>query len=128
LNFQLIINQNADVCQVSDFHLVTFSGFTGVKKNIMLKCWQFWYTWLTFRFPPVIAIWHVAFWVGQRTIDKKYPKELDKGNFIIIVVIFALIIQNVLRFIIYLIQFTCLEGLCNMSQIQSNLSVGIILQ
>jgi hypothetical protein len=36
-----------------------------------------------------MAILHVAFWVGQRTIDKKYPKELDKGNFNIIVVIFA---------------------------------------
>ena len=34
---------------------------------------------------------------------KKYHNELDKGNFIIIVIIFTLIIQNVLHFIIYLI-------------------------
>lgn len=68
----------------------------------------------------MIAILHVAFWVGQRTIDKKYPKELDKGNLIIIVVIFALIIQNVLRFIIYLIQFTRLEGLCNIYYLENN--------
>jgi hypothetical protein len=46
-----------------------------------------------FNFDEAVQI-NVAFWVGQRTIDKKYPKELDKGNFIIIVVIFALIIQN----------------------------------
>ena len=68
----------------------------------------------------MIAILHVAFWVGQRTIDKKYPKELDKGNFIIIVVIFALFMQNVLHFIIYLIQFTCLEGLCNIYYLENN--------
>ena len=75
----------------------------------------------------VITILHVAFWMGERTIDKNYHKELDKGNFIIIVVIFALIIQNVLHFIIYLIQFTCLEGLYNIYYLENNTDLSTFM-
>ena len=35
-----------------------------------------------------ITILHVDFWVGERANEKKYHKELKKGDFIIIVIIY----------------------------------------